>query len=189
MSRMRIAGCALSVVLGLSVTLGGCGAENKTEDTSSAAAVEESVDTAEEATTPSAEGSWVDGAFTEGKPAGAHFTISSVMAQATTESDPAKLVIRGTIENDTTLEAAATDLPHLTMDGNEVACTYYLMGKEVDKVPGATAEAPTAIDFESVSDLDTTNPHTWQFVAVDGTEVDGLDQADLINAYVADFTV
>ena len=29
---MRIAGCALSVVLGLSVTLGGCGAENKTED-------------------------------------------------------------------------------------------------------------------------------------------------------------
>ena len=189
MSRMRIAGCALSVVLGLSVTLGGCGTESKTEDTSSETAVEESVDSAEEAAAPSAEGSWVDGAFTEGKPAGAHFTISSVMAQATTESDPAKLVIRGTIENDTTLEAAATDLPRLTMDGTEVPCTYYLMGKEVDEIPGATAEAPTTVDFESVSDLDTANPHTWEFVAVDGTQVDGLDQAETINSYVADFTV
>ena len=188
MNRTRIAGCALSVVLGLSVTLGGCGAENKAEDTSSETTVEETVDASEVETTEStAEGSWVDGSFKEGKPTGAHFTISQVMAQATTETDPAKLVIRGTIENDTTLTAKATDLPRLTMDGTEVPCTYYLMGKVVDEVPGATAEETTSIDFEAVTDLDVANPHTWAFVAVDGTEVEGLEQADVINEHIADF--
>ena len=116
------------------------------------------------------------------------YTISAVMAQATTEYQPPRLVVRGTIENDPTNVTGAKDLPCLTVDGTDHPITLWVSGRQQDALAGRTEDEPSTADFEVALELDPTVTHTIAFTAPTGARLGGAELAGEVADYLATFT-
>ena len=130
----------------------------------------------------------VDGAWRPCTTSTHAYTISNVMAQATTEYEPPRLVVRGTIENDTTNVTGTKDLPCLTVDGTDYPITLWVSGRQQDALAGRTEDEPSTADFEVALELDPTVTHTIAFTAPKGARLDGAELAGKVSDYLAAFT-
>lgn len=131
----------------------------------------------------------VGSSWEECDPDTVHLTITGCVPQATTETFPARLVVRGTIENDTSLTTPATQLPTLVMDGQQVELTPYVEGKPVRAIAGRTEAEGSVADFEATLDFDPTVEHTFEFSARPNTVCEGTELASEITDYLAAFDV
>ena len=118
-----------------------------------------------------------------------HLTITGCIAQATTETSPARLMVRGTIENDTSLTTPVSKLPVLVMDGQEVELTLYAKGEPVNAIVGRTESEGSVADFEATLEFDPAKEHTFKFSARPKTVCEGVELASEISDYLATFDV
>lgn len=129
----------------------------------------------------------VDGAWRPCTASTHAYTISNILVQATTEYEPPRLVVRGTIENDTTNVTATKDLPCLTVDGTDYPFTIWVSGRQQDALTGRSEAEPSTADFEVALELDPTTTHTIAFTAPAGARLTGGELADEVSDYLAAF--